>query len=285
MASEVMRELITDPGGTYIDATIGNAGHAERIMEELNDQGRLIGLDRDRDAVIIAQSRLARFGSRATVCHSDYRRLGAVCRELGVRQITGALIDLGLSSLQLDEPTRGFSYQLDGPLDLRFDTSEGTPVSEWLHSANESAIAAVLSEYGEEPHARKIARMIVAERAQAPVETTSRLREIIIRAVGNRVPAPARPSFRTVSVAPGLRAGWCIAACCARRMWRPRAIRAAEPRRCGCSRSWRPHHRGSPGDGWNSHRLSGSRTAVVARGICNRYAVGVATLRGRAGGG
>ena len=198
MASEVVRELITDPGGTYIDATIGNAGHAERIMEELNNQGRLVGLDRDRDAVAFAQLRLARFGLRAAVRHDDYRRLGAACRELGIQAITGALFDLGLSSLQLDESARGFSYQLDGPLDLRFDTSQGTPASAWLSHASEGEIARILSEHGEEPHARKIARLIVAARTQARIETTSRLREIIISAVGQRGTVWGRTAARVL---------------------------------------------------------------------------------------
>ena len=198
MASEVLRDLITDPGGTYVDATIGNAGHAELAMERLNDQARLIGLDRDRDAVATAQARLARFGSRVTVCQSDYRRLGDICRGLGVEHITGALLDLGLSSLQLDDPARGFSYQLDGPLDLRFDTSQGTPASEWLNTATEESIAKVLFEYGEEPHARKLARMIVAARAEQPVETTGQLKQIIIGAVGRRGAVWGRTAARVL---------------------------------------------------------------------------------------
>jgi 16S rRNA (cytosine1402-N4)-methyltransferase len=198
MATEVLRELITDPAGTYVDTTIGNAGHAELAMERLNHKARLIGLDRDRDAVAIAKARLARFGSRVTVCHSDYRRLGDVCRELGVRHITGALIDLGLSSLQLDDPARGFSYQLDGPLDLRFDTLQGTPASEWLNKATQESIAKVLAEYGEEPHARKLARMIVAARADEPVETTNQLKQIIIGAMGQRGAVWGRTAARVL---------------------------------------------------------------------------------------
>jgi len=173
MASEVLRELITDTDGIYVDATIGNAGHAELIMAQLTEKGQLIGTDLDPEAVAISQARLKRFGPRVRIVHRDYRHMGDVCRELGVQWITGALIDLGLSSLQLDEANRGFSYQHDGPLDLRFDTSKGMSAAEWLKAATEEAIASVLQQYGEEPHARKIARMILATRRNNPWTTTS----------------------------------------------------------------------------------------------------------------
>ena len=198
MASEVLRELITDTSGIYIDATIGNAGHAELVMERLTKTGRLVGLDRDREAVEISQARLKRFGTCVTVLHRDYRHLGEVCQELGIRQITGALIDLGLSSIQLDQAARGFSYQQDGPLDLRFDTSQGTPAAEWLKTATEDAITTVLQQYGEEPHARKIARMILATRRNNPLTTTSQLRRIIIDAVGPRSAVWGRTAARVL---------------------------------------------------------------------------------------
>jgi 16S rRNA (cytosine1402-N4)-methyltransferase len=186
MASEVLRELITDSSGTYVDATIGTAGHAELIVERLGEGGRLIGFDRDREAVDIARARLSRFGDRATIVHRDYRHLGEVCRELGIRSISGALIDLGLSSVQLDNPDRGFSYQLDGPLDLRFDRSSGKPASAWLNEVPQAAIASVLFEYGEEARARQIARRIASVRQSRPITTTGQLREIIIDVVGKR---------------------------------------------------------------------------------------------------
>ncbi len=198
MASEVLREIVTNPDGIYVEATLGYGAHAERIMERLSDKGRLIGFDRDPEAIAIAKARLARFGSRVTVRNSDYRRLSEVCRELGVQHITGALIDLGLSSLQLDDPARGFSYQLDGPLDERFDTSQGAPASEWLNLAAQESIAKVLAEYGEEPHARRLARMIVAARARQPIETTGQLKQIIISAVGQRGAVWGRTAARVL---------------------------------------------------------------------------------------
>jgi len=184
MAEEVLRELITDLDGIYLDATVGNAGHAELIMQRLSDKGRLIGLDRDLEAVERATGRLAGFGGRGLVFHADYRELGELFQELGIAQIHGALFDLGLSSLQLDNPNRGFAYRLDGPLDLRFDPASGEPASTWLNSAGEESLIAVFSKFGEEPHARRIARRIVRARASEPILTTTQLRQVIIGAVG-----------------------------------------------------------------------------------------------------
>jgi 16S rRNA (cytosine1402-N4)-methyltransferase len=186
MAAEVLRELITDGDGTYCDLTLGAGGHAESIMERLSDQGRLIGIERDDQAAAIARKRLGRFGDRVTVVHRNYREIAAICQALGVERISGALADLGLSSLQLDDAERGFSYQLDGPLDLRFDRSTGQPASDWLSEASEQSIASVLAEYGEEPRARQIARKIVAARDDEPVSTTAQLRDIVIATVGRK---------------------------------------------------------------------------------------------------
>jgi 16S rRNA (cytosine1402-N4)-methyltransferase len=184
MADDVLRELITDRDGTYLDATIGGAGHAEMIMQQLSAKGRLIGLDRDPQAVARAAARLAPFGGRAQVVHSDYRSLGSLFQELGVAEIHGALFDLGLSSLQLDNPERGFAYRLDGPLDLRFDPTQGEPTSNWVNSATEESLTSVFSEFGEEPLSRRIARRIVKTRLSEPILTTTQLRQLIIAASG-----------------------------------------------------------------------------------------------------
>ena len=196
MADEVLRELITDLDGIYLDATVGDAGHAELIMQQLGNKGRLIGLDRDPEAVHRSSARLARHGERVLVRHADYRELGDIIRELGIERINGALFDLGLSSLQLDNPHRGFAYRLDGPLDLRFDPTRGEPTSAWLNSADELSLIDVFSRFGEEPHARRIARRIIGARASEPILTTTQLRHVIISAVGPAGPAWGRAAAR-----------------------------------------------------------------------------------------
>lgn len=188
MAGEVIRELITDPSGIYLDATIGGGGHAELILDRLHETGRLVGVDRDPDAISHTARRLERFGDRVILRHADFRALAAVCEELGVGLISGALFDLGLSSRQLDDPARGFAYRLDGPLDLRFDTSQGSTAASWLADASESELADALREFGEERHAARLARVIIAarDRHDESITTTSQLAELIARVVGAR---------------------------------------------------------------------------------------------------
>ncbi|MEW5700786.1 MAG: 16S rRNA (cytosine(1402)-N(4))-methyltransferase RsmH [Candidatus Zixiibacteriota bacterium] len=188
MVSEVASELITDPGGIYLDATIGGGGHAELILRHLHTSGRVIGLDRDRDALREAWGRLAHFGPRVTLRHADYRDLAAVFHALGIEAISGALFDLGLSSLQLDDPSRGFAYRFDGPLDLRFDQSHGATAAAWLATATVDEIADVLRRFGEERHALRLARAIVRTRAQKgqPLATTADLTRVITAVVGSR---------------------------------------------------------------------------------------------------
>ncbi|MBI5869332.1 MAG: 16S rRNA (cytosine(1402)-N(4))-methyltransferase RsmH [candidate division Zixibacteria bacterium] len=184
MADEVLRELITDLDGIYFDATIGNAGHAELIMNRLSPNAKLVGSDSDPEAAALAVRRLAAFGERAIVVHADYRELAKIFEDLGIEKINGALFDLGLSSLQLDNPRRGFAYRLDGPLDLRFDPTRGQPTSDWVNSASEEELAGIFKRFGEEPNARRIARRIVKLRAAQPIETTTQLRDLIISVVG-----------------------------------------------------------------------------------------------------
>ena len=185
LADQIRRELVTNTSGIYLDGTIGAGGHAEVILEALTSQGRLIGFDRDPEAVASARARLARFGDQALIVHADYRNLADYFRRAGIDEIHGALLDLGLSSLQLDNPSRGFAYRFDGPLDLRFDTMSGSPASAWLAQANEDQIADAFREFGEERHARRIARAIVVEKDRTPggIQTTAQLIAIIRRVV------------------------------------------------------------------------------------------------------
>ncbi len=196
MVAEVLRELITDPDGIYLDATIGGGGHAETIMQRLSNKGRLVGLDRDPEAVARSARRLGRFGERIVVLHADYRNLAETFDRLGIAEINGALLDLGLSSHQLDDPQRGFSYRLGGPLDLRFDPTTGEATTVWLNTAGEEEIAAVIYQYGEERQSRRIAHRIVTRRESEPIQTASQLASIISGIIGKRGAAWGRTAAR-----------------------------------------------------------------------------------------
>ncbi|MGH7572694.1 MAG: 16S rRNA (cytosine(1402)-N(4))-methyltransferase RsmH, partial [Gemmatimonadota bacterium] len=174
-------------GGTYLDGTVGGGGHAEAILEASDPDGRLIGLDRDPAAVAAARKRLARFGHRVEIYETNFAE---VDRTPGLERVRldGALLDLGVSSAQIDDEARGFSYRRDAPLDMRMGP-RGEPVREWLSRAELSTIARVLGEYGEERHAMRIARAIVRERERAPIETTGRLRAV----VESVIPSSAHP--------------------------------------------------------------------------------------------
>ena len=198
MADEVVRELVIDPDGIYFDATVGGGGHAELILEHLNIAGRLTAVDRDPRAVAHAGQRLARFGERVVIRHADYRTLADVLLATGAGALSGVFFDLGLCSLQLDDPARGFAYRFDGPLDLRFDTTRGQTASEWLMAAGEKHIAAALRDYGEEQHAARLARRIVdaRDRRGEPITTTGQLTDLIARVTGPHGPRFGRTAAR-----------------------------------------------------------------------------------------
>ncbi|GAB4325758.1 MAG: 16S rRNA (cytosine(1402)-N(4))-methyltransferase RsmH [Candidatus Zixiibacteriota bacterium] len=197
MPNEVLEYLITDRDGLYLDATINGAGHAELIMKNLSSTGRLIGLDRDATAVGRARERLSAFGAdRIAVIQSDYARIGEVCRELGESTVSGVLFDLGLSSVQLDDPARGFGYSASGPLDLRFNPDEGEPASAWLSRASEADIRDVLFRFGEEPKSKSIAKAIVRKRQSSAIATTADLWGVLSAVVGSRMPQLGRTAAR-----------------------------------------------------------------------------------------
>ena len=169
--------------GLYLDATVGGGGHAEVILEASSPGGRLIGLDRDPAAIEHARHRLARFGERVELHPLNFADLDEVpALTEPVSRLTGALFDLGVSSAQIDDLARGFSYRQDAPLDMRMGP-RGEPARDWLSRADYEALARVLRDFGEERHARRIARAIVREREREPIITTGRLREIVEAAV------------------------------------------------------------------------------------------------------
>jgi len=195
MVAEVLEHLEPSRGGLFIDCTVGLGGHARALLE--GGASRLIGLDRDPAAVDAARSALSGFGDRVDVVHADYRRLNAVLDERGVTNVDGVLVDLGVSSMQLDAPGRGFSFRQDAPLDMRMDTTAGPTAAEAIREVDERTLADVIYEFGEERHSRRIARAIVAARAQAPIETTGRLADIVRRAIPRKGYSRIDPATRT----------------------------------------------------------------------------------------
>lgn len=206
----LLREVITwlrpEQGGTFIDCTLGAGGHAEALLEA-SSSTRLIGLDRDEQVLEIARRRLSRFGHRVRIEKASFADLESVVAGTGEVQVRGVLADLGVSSLQLDRKERGFSFAdspVDAPLDMRMDASQAVTAADLVNKLSESELADLIFEYGEERGSRKIARLIVRERARAPLETTRQLADIVVRAL--RVPGrwrihPATRTFQALRIA------------------------------------------------------------------------------------
>jgi 16S rRNA (cytosine1402-N4)-methyltransferase len=202
LLSEVLDALAVRPDGIYVDATFGRGGHAEAILARLNDRGRLLALDRDPQAVQEARRRFAH-DARMTMLQGPFSTLGALVEREGVvGRVSGVLFDLGVSSPQLDDPARGFSFRFDAPLDMRMDPTRGESAAQWLAHADEETIARVIYEYGEERFSRRIARAIVRERAAEPIATTSRLADIVRGAVRTREKGqhPATRTFQAIRI-------------------------------------------------------------------------------------
>lgn len=196
---EVLTGLQVRPGGRYIDATIGAGGHAAGILDTSTPDGRLLGLDADPEAVAFAQNTLRRFGNRALVVTGNFRDLKAVALAHGFEQVDGVLMDLGFSSRQLAAADRGFSFDKDGPLDMRLNPTQGLTAAELIDELSEAELADLLWRYGEERYSRRIARVIVAAR---PVTTTGQLAELVAKRVGRREKIhPATRVFQALRIA------------------------------------------------------------------------------------
>jgi len=192
---EVLAALACRPGGFWVDGTVGAGGHAEAILRASAPDGRLFGCDRDAEAAEAARRRLRPFGARVIVQHADYRRIPALLDAIDAPPVSGLLLDLGISSLQLDEPGRGFSFQADGPLDMRIDRSQSGTAADLVNTLPEEGLAAILKEFGEERRAKRIARAIARARDRGPIATTRELAAIVAAAS----PGPGRihPATRT----------------------------------------------------------------------------------------
>lgn len=202
---ETMDALAVRPGGTYIDCTVGGGGHAAEILRRSAPDGRLIGFDQDENALRAAGDRLAPFGDRVMLVRTNFEHIADVAARLGIGAADGVLMDIGVSSHQFDEAERGFSYHHDAPLDMRMDRTRPLSAAVLVNEWEESEIARVIREYGEERWAGRIAQFIVRARAQRPIETTGQLVEIIkaaIPAAARREGGhPARRTFQAIRIA------------------------------------------------------------------------------------
>lgn len=201
LAKESIEALDIKPDGVYVDCTLGGAGHTRLILSRLGEKGRVIGIDRDNDALKNAAEKIN--DTRFTAVKSNYEDVATVLDELGIEKADGFLFDLGVSSYQLDTPERGFSYMNDAPLDMRMDTSSGITAYDVVNTYSESALAKIIFEYGEDKFSRRIAARIVKERENAPITTTGRLAEIISAAVPNQSKGgghPAKRAFQAIRI-------------------------------------------------------------------------------------
>jgi 16S rRNA (cytosine1402-N4)-methyltransferase len=195
LLEEVVSLLAPARGGTFLDCTTGLGGHSAALLAA--GASRVIGFDRDQDALRIAASRLADYGDRVELVHSDYREIGSVLQARGIEAVDGILADLGVSSMQLDQEGRGFSFRRDEPLDMRMDRTQGPTAADLVADADETELADVIFQYGEERHSRRVARAIVNARGKSPITTTGGLADIVRRAVPTRGYQRIDPATRT----------------------------------------------------------------------------------------
>ncbi len=199
---EAIDAMVTEPDGLYVDGTFGRGGHARALLARLSPQARLVAFDKDPQAVAAAQA-LRALDARLTIVHASFAAMRERLAELGVQHVHGVLLDLGVSSPQIDDPSRGFSFRFDAPLDMRMDTTRGETAADFLARADERHIAEVIRDYGEERFAVSIAKALVARRAGGrAVRTTAELSEVVARAVKTREPGqdPATRTFQALRI-------------------------------------------------------------------------------------
>ncbi|MBQ7920939.1 MAG: 16S rRNA (cytosine(1402)-N(4))-methyltransferase RsmH [Lachnospiraceae bacterium] len=196
MLAETIEQLNIKPGGIYVDGTLGGAGHASEVCKRLVD-GRFIGIDQDEDAIKAAGERLAPFGNKVTILRNNYCNMKAALTELGIEKVDGIVLDLGVSSYQLDTEDRGFSYRFDAPLDMRMDRRQTLTARTIVNEYSEMELFRIIRDYGEDQFAKNIAKHIVIERAKKPIETTFELNEIIKASIPAKMRQNGHPSKQT----------------------------------------------------------------------------------------
>lgn len=201
LLNEAVAGLQVQPAGVYVDGTFGRGGHSRLILSQLGKDGRLVVFDKDPQAIAVAQE-LARQDARVLVVHEGFSALKRSLQQLGISRINGALFDLGISSPQIDDAGRGFSFRFDAPLDMRMDTTRGQSAAQWLAVAEEQDIHEVIKNYGEERFSRQIARTIVAQREQSPITTTGQLARLVAQVVRTheRGQDPATRTFQAIRI-------------------------------------------------------------------------------------
>ena len=195
MLRETLEALAVVPGGSYIDGTLGGAGHAYEILKRAGPTGRLLGIDRDKAALERSAARLEALSGEKVLAHGVHGELRRLAESNGFAAVDGVLLDLGVSSDQLDTPGRGFSFRLDGPLDMRMDPTRGESAADLLAQLDVQSLADIFRRLGEEPQARRIAQAVLRAREQSPITTTGRLAEVVTGALGGRT-GPRHPATR-----------------------------------------------------------------------------------------
>ena len=201
LLNEAVDALAVRENGIYVDGTFGRGGHSRLILSRLGSQGRLIVFDKDPQAIEAAQ-KLAEQDGRVTVVHDGFSSFQTTLDKLGIEEIDGALFDLGISSPQIDDGARGFSFRFDAPLDMRMDPTRGMSAAEWIATASEQDLHEVIKNYGEERFSRQIARAIVAQRTESPIDTTRKLAQLVAQNVRTRERGqdPATRTFQAVRI-------------------------------------------------------------------------------------
>ena len=205
LLNETIENLNIKPDGIYVDGTLGGGGHAYQVASRLSEKGRLIGIDQDADAIAAAGERLKEFGDKITIIRSNYANMKEELHRIGVEKVDGIVLDLGVSSFQLDTPERGFTYRDENaPLDMRMDDRQSLTAKDIVNGYSEMELYRIIRDYGEDKFAKNIAKHIVQERAKKPIETTGELTEIIRASIPMKVQVtgghPAKRTFQAIRI-------------------------------------------------------------------------------------